>query len=279
MVPFERQITLKKGQKCVLVLLGDIHWNLDACNHQLFDDLIYMLADHRKHKDLVRVIGMGDYVDCFSTSERAALAGIHDSSLEQLDKWVMELMQKLARKLEPLKGCVDGLLEGHHWHKFEGPDTRDSEGKRLYGVSSTEYFCKLLDAQYLGLMTMGTWHINGYPLRLLAHHGYGFARSKPGKIRKRTALADEWISDIYALGHEHALFIEEDDQIAQAGKGIKSHNRYFVGTGSYPRGYSIGTPYGGYVEARLLPPNDLGSPIFEISAESKGLKIKAWPFK
>src|SRR5882672_622847 len=63
-------------------------------------------------------LGMGDYIDAFSPSNRQRLraAALYDTAEDVIDDKVMELVDELFDKyLKPTKGRWLGLLHGHHF--------------------------------------------------------------------------------------------------------------------------------------------------------------------
>src|SRR3990167_3649380 len=250
MINFDRKVTLKKGQKCILAFIGDVHHNLEASHRKLFGDCVDYLADRAK-RDVVCIAGQGDYTDAFSTGERLKIRDLHGGTIEQIDDF--------HTALKPIENCIQGLLEGHHRHKFQGHGTKMKNGTPLFGATTTEYLCKLIGCAYLGTMTLSTYWINGKPLKYLGHHGYGSARTRSGRLIKRRRLAEKWEGGIYALGHDHDLFIEEESRMVQNKADLGNLYRYYVASGSYLRGYITGTPFGSYIEEALLPPAELGS--------------------
>ena len=278
MINFDHRVTLKKGRKCVVSFFGDVHHNLEASHKRLFADYVGYLADRAK-TDEVRASGQGDYCDPFSSGEKLKVRDLHGGTIDQIDKLTMELIDDFHAVVKPVAGSILGLLEGHHFHRFQSHGTKMKNGTPLFGATTTEYLCNLIGCAYLGTMTLSTYWINNKPLKFLSHHGYGSARTRSGRLVKRRRLAEKWEADIYVLGHDHDLFIEEESRMSQEKGDVGNLYRYYVASGSYLRGYITGTPFGTYVEEALLPPAELGSPIFEVEDRDGRLHIKHWLFK
>ena len=85
--------------------------------------------------------------------------------------------------------------------------------------------------------------------KIVAHHGYGWARTYGGKVNSIMRMADiVEDADAYVMGHLH-------DKIALIKPIFQNgniHNRLFGMTGAYLK-------YGGYVEDRLYSPPARGS--------------------
>src|SRR5688572_14554853 len=73
-------------------------------------------------------IGMGDYVDAFSPSNRQRIrsAALYDTAQSMIDQKAESLVTELYEEaLKPSKGRWLGLLEGHHYHQFSAGMTTD----------------------------------------------------------------------------------------------------------------------------------------------------------
>ena len=112
-------------------------------------------------------IGMGDYIDFASPSNRARLkaAGLYDTAEDVIDEAARQLERDLLKVLLPTKGRWLGILEGHHYFEHLDGTTSDT---RIAGV---------LEAPYLGTCGMVRL-VFQYKQRHLAvviwaHHGAG----------------------------------------------------------------------------------------------------------
>ncbi len=284
MILFTHKVELRPGKKLLIVPFGDVHYNLDGCNKTLFHDLIKHLADRKKSGDTIRMLGCGDYCDPFSTSEKQLISGLHDCTLTQLDKMVKDVMDDFFAAITPVKDCIEGLVEGHHFHYFQDPKTKGPDGVRLIAFTSTQYLCMLLGlkqktkrGKYLGKMALGTISVNGIDNKILVHHGYGGGASVNAAMNKRKRVGTRWNVDMVFIGHDHILKVDEEKVIKQIGDEIVPTRRYYVATGSYLEGYQIGDTQGSYIEQRLYDPVDLGSVVFELEVK-KGRLETGWEY-
>lgn len=273
MIIFNHKIKdLQPGQKLTLVPFGDVHYNAPDCDKTRFHRLIDWCVEEKKQGNLVRLIGMGDYNDALSTSEREVLVGakggkgIHDTSKIMLDDVAKRISDKFALALMPVREDVIGITEGHHFMEF----MTDEFYPR--GWSNTEYLCELMGWHYLGDVGLGRLEFShGLYLDLLAYHGKGSGglqtRVKAGKFFPG--------AHIILMGHDHQKVVGTDQGIIidqDSPDGLASIKRYYVGTGSFLKGYHAGRKRGSYVEKALMPPNELGVSMIEIEIEKRGGK-------
>jgi len=294
LILYEHAITLKPGKELTLGFLGDIHWNLDESDTDLFNSAIKHLAD-RKKAGPVRIIGLGDYMDPFSTSERERIRTVHDTTLKKLDEDLLALTHDFYLSLMALQGCFLGLHEGHHYWEFQSRKTKGPKGEPLFMVRNTEYLCGLLRTHYFGVVARGTLLINGEPFKIMSTHGFGFSRTENGQILKRKRMAEKWRGNVYVQGHDHQLFIRRGLSKDDDTKKLLTRTQYYIASGSYLDGYPtdtihknaksdlpvklVGDPYGTYIEGKLYDPPLLGSAILYVSVNTKGeLVVKSEEF-
>src|SRR3990167_1464911 len=102
----------------VLMPLGDIQLQEDrgAVDVKRLKETVQWGVDHNAWW-----IGMGDYIDMESPSNRRALqnSGVYDAVLDALDAKAEELEDELKDILKPTVGRWVGLLEGHHFHPHQ----------------------------------------------------------------------------------------------------------------------------------------------------------------
>lgn len=143
---------------------------------------------------------MGDYTDGISTSERAILGDMHDTTKETMRNTYKGVAKTLTNELSFMKGRIVGMLGGNHFFEFES------------GTTTDHVLAHNLNAKYLGVC--GFVRINvefgevkkgqdrGY-LDIFAHHGKGggtLVGSTVNAIDKMQATAD---ADFYLMGHTH----------------------------------------------------------------------------
>ncbi len=190
------EIEAEIGKPFKLIPFGDIHRDSDMHADTHWQDF---LGYAKKQKNAV-FLGMGDYSDGISTSERIVInnPGIHDTTKRTLDGVYKGVAATLHRELAFMKGRLLGMLGGNHYFQFDDGDTTDhvlaaSLGTKFLGVCS---FIRL------SLTFKGRPNTRG-SLDIFAHHGRGGGQL-PGStfntIEKMLNTAD---ADFYFMGHDH----------------------------------------------------------------------------
>jgi hypothetical protein len=231
-------------------------------------------------------IGMGDYIDFMSPSNRQRLKGaaLYDTAEDVVDDKAMELVQELYDMfLRPTKGRWIGLLEGHHFSALKTGETTD---QRL---------CQMLDARFLGTCAYVKLQFV-YPSRgtranvtLWCHHGVGGGQTQGAPLNKLSAIAAGFGgADVYLMGHTTKMPATRTMRVYPRwhGRGAPDlvHKEVLeVNTGGFSKSYILGSkqgrvPRGGYAEQGMMPPSALGAPVLMITpgmAYSQGLKTWA----
>ena len=131
--------------------IGDIQWAGDAKAVAL-TQLKQTIADAleaEKQGHLVYFLGMGDYIDFLSPSNRARLTSAHlyDTALDVVEQKAMDLVHEIYQMaLHATKGKWLGLVEGHHHYDLRSGDTTDMR------------LCEMLGAEFFG--TSGVIRLN-----------------------------------------------------------------------------------------------------------------------
>ena len=145
-------------------------------------------------------LGMGDYTDGVSTSERIVLGSphLHDSTKDNLKDAYKGHARTLADELSFMKGRLIGLLGGNHFFDFGD------------GTTTDHVLADRLGTRYLGVCSFIRLHLRfrgtrrkSATLDIFAHHGKG-GGTLPGStfntIEKMQNTAD---ADLYLMGHDH----------------------------------------------------------------------------
>ena len=271
----KQTIPLKEGQTLWICPFNDIHYNTEECDRERFQRYIQWGSRRLKEGDLIFGIGLGDYNDYESPSERAASAsakggyGKHETTLREYDKLIERITLEFASVMLPWKGSIGGLQEGHHYGCYS-PFYK----KAYRGSSNTEQLADLLATKYVG--QLGLYHIDlghGLTFRIMGAHGYGGARTPGARVIKRIRMNEVFQADLYLMAHDNTKMAISDN-ILHYNKDNEYvvRKRTYCGTGSFQRAYPADTPNGGYVEALLFPPADLGAVITSIRKEKRGGK-------
>lgn len=190
----ELEVELNKPFK--LVPFGDVHRDSDMHADSHWKQFRRTTS---KYKNAV-FLGMGDYSDGVSTSERMVLgdAGLHDTTRRTMDGVYRGVAATLYKELSYMKGRLIGMLGGNHYFDFGDGNTTDhvlaaSLGAKFLGVCS---FIRLS----LRFKDRGNVRAS---LDIFAHHGAG-GGTLPGStfntIEKMLNTAD---ADFYFMGHDH----------------------------------------------------------------------------
>src|SRR6266446_6926522 len=122
----------------VIMPVGDIQWSGKRGATAL--DLLHRRLDRGLDLNAL-FLGMGDYIDFLSPSnrQRLASANLYETAEDIIDEKAMELTQEIYDlALRPTKGRWIGLLAGHHFTQLKAGDTTD---QRL---------CQMLETKFLG---------------------------------------------------------------------------------------------------------------------------------
>jgi len=251
------EINAKIGEPFKLIPFGDVHRESDMHAHDHWQDF---LAYAKKQKNAV-FIGMGDYSDGNSTSERIVLNGpeIHDTTRRTLDGVYKGVTKTLANELAFMRSKCIGLLGGNHFYDFGDGNTTD----HLLAAS--------LNTKYLGVCTLtridikiagfsGCWTMD-----ICAHHGKGGGRNQFKSIEDLQRIAN---ADIYLMGHTHGKGCVPDGvrlEFASNSRGHYTRERipWLGRTGSFLKCYEDGRV--SYNVDACRPPNALGWIEFEIT--------------
>ena len=251
--------------------LGDIQWHGDpdsvAVDH-LKRTIAQALEDEvRGHT--VRFIGMGDYIDFASPSNRSRLksADLYDTAMSVIDQKALALTREVYGFLKPTKGKWLGMVEGHHFHELKDGTTTDM---RLCEMLDAEFFgtTGLLKVQFQRIVTTSRisvviWFAHGT--------GNGQTGYYPlGRLEKKSA---EWEQvDVFAMGHTTKMAHEFQNKVYPrwAPTMDQAHRKVIlIGTGGYSKTYVLGAtqgrvPRGGYAEQRMLNAAIIGSPVLHV---------------
>lgn len=209
-------------------------------------------------------IGMGDYVDVASPSNRDAIkrAAIYDNVRDALEEMAYKAQDEIQAILEPTRGRWLGLLEGHHYWEFESGQTTDTK------------LAEFLGCPHLGTTTLVEvkFEPNGHKraprFQIWAHHGRNGGKLLATPLNQLESVLKSFDADVYLVGHHHKQVAGKYQRLraefGRDGRGrLESKNVILASTGSFLKGYMQGTrrgniPRGGYVEQGMMNPVALG---------------------
>lgn len=179
-----------------IIPFGDVHRDSDMhCGTKWREFLAYA----KNQKDAY-FLGMGDYFDGMSTSEREGLSrsSLHNTTIKNIEKLYSEWIERMSKELDFMRGRIIGMLGGNHFFAFNS------------GMNSDTVLCQNLGARFLGVCSFIRLSIETPATRsrnvsfdIFAHHGAG-GGSTPGAtfntIERMQQTAD---ADLYLMGHDH----------------------------------------------------------------------------
>lgn len=252
------QVTIKckPNDYITLVPFGDVHW--DSPSHAKHEWDLFKESVRRYHNPVY--LGMGDYLDSYSTSERRIIYShdLHEStrSREEMDT---ELRVKaFAKEIGFMRGKLIGLMGGNHFPVFSN------------GTTGDQMLAGLLDTDYLGAccalrMTIeqpNTKTPSRCNLDIFAHHGRGGGATAGGRFNSVEKLQGVCEADIYLMGDNHARgALPLGDKLRLHGNGkaglrLAVRKQWIGRTGSFLKGYDPG--HANYVTDSAMPPSSLG---------------------
>lgn len=228
------------GQVFHLIPFGDVHRDSPHHAHDHWQD---DLAEWRKMKDCL-FLGLGDYTDFLSTSERVRVRdgdGLHDSTQDSLGKLARKQIDQLATEMDFMRGRLIGLVNGNHYYQFKD------------GTTGDHMLAQKLDTEFLGVAAF-VRIVFSYPgkencttsLDVFCHHGAGSGQ-KPHTSLAAVARMAEWAdADIVLQGHDHkrgALPLNPILALSRNKNGplrVRERARWVGRTGSYLKAYIDG---------------------------------------
>lgn len=220
-------------------------------------------------------IGMGDYIDFTSPSnrQRLAAAALYDTAEDVIDDKAMELtMEIFDLALRPTVGRWIGLLEGHHFTQLKS------------GESTDQRLCQMLGARFLGTSAYIRLQFETQNTRsnvvLWAHHGTGGGSTRGAPLNKLATAANGWEgADVFLMGHTCKAPVDRFPRPYPRWHGhgapdLIHRDIMLVNTGGFSKSYIVGsmqgrTPRGGYAEKGMMPPVSIGAPILLIEPRRK----------
>jgi len=243
-----------------LIPFGDIHRFAPLCDEEKWLEFV----DWAKNKDNAYFLGMGDYDDLLSFSERKAItsACLHESTMSSLDDLFYERTTKMLKEISFMKGKVIGLIEGNHFGELQS------------GITTTQLMCDKLGCKYLGgnaFIRLSFSHgSKRTAIDIWAHHGKGASRLCGGSINSVENMCNTADADIYLMGHDHRKSVAMKTRLTLTGNNglTLSHKKILLGrTGSFLKGYVPDKP--SYIVKAALSPTDLGVVKIELTPKRK----------
>lgn len=233
------EVDIEANKPFYLIPFGDIHRDSDLHADSHWKEFL----KYAKAKKNALFLGMGDYSDGISTSERIVLSdpGLHDTTRTTMQNHYKGCAATLSKELSFMRGKLVGMLGGNHYFQFNNGDTTDhmlaaSLSTKFLGVCS---FIRL-SLRFKNREKSGS-------LDIFAHHGKG-GGNLPGSqfntIEKMLTTAD---ADIYLMGHSHGKgCIPSNPRLKLVSTGfngeltVRERTPWLGRTGSFLKAYEPG---------------------------------------
>jgi hypothetical protein len=245
----------KSLERLTIAPLGDFQWA--GHNGPTAKDTLKRHIDRALKADAY-FVGMGDYIDFVSPSNRKKLkaAGLYDVAEQVLEDTAMKLMEECFEEfLKPTVGRWMGIVEGHHF--FQGS-----------GWTTDEKLAEKLKCPFLG--TAAYIRIPSIDMVFYVHHGVG-SGVLPGVGLNKLYHVQGTLqgADIYLMGHNTKLAASPLGRTfpiwgkKRADHELSHRNVWLVNTGGFSRSLLL-QPRGGYAEQGMMVPSPLRAPLIEI---------------
>ena len=253
----------KSGERLVLIPFGDIHRDSPGFSDDAWDKFLTRCRTLIRQKQKVLFLGMGDYLDSYSTSERVIMysSGLHESSTKNHAIEAKRKVEALAREIEFMRGRMIGFMGGNHFPMLEGR------------ISGDQHLAAMLGTDYLGAccamrISFGVHRSSCISFDIFAHHGKGGGTTAAGKFNAVEKLQSVCDADIFLMGDNHArgcFPAGEKLRLRETGGKlyVKSKPTWIGRTGSFLRAYVEDEP--SYVVDAALSPANLGHVEFNIT--------------
>ena len=98
----------------VIVPVGDVHYNAPMFARDAWNQWRAKWRARIKAGETVLFLGMGDYLETLSGSERQAMRGVHESTQEWMDEHISKDVSALAKDLDFTQDRWLGALPWFH---------------------------------------------------------------------------------------------------------------------------------------------------------------------
>ena len=262
----EKHITYKvmPNETVTLMPIGDAQVGVEAAD-------LKRLKSHMEwgfHTKQALFLGMGDYVDMASPSNRRTLkaAGLYDTVTEALQVKATEDINTFLSMTKYTQAAWLGLLQGHHYMDMADGSTSDMK------IAEALRAPFLGDAAIVRIIFDKHKDVDGLPLKadIWCHHGRGGGVGAAAPISLLEKTARGFDADIYLMGHQHKKVATPIDEMFWSRDGRMLHRTKLLAcTGSFLKGYlansmSEGRAGGTYVEKGMMTPVSLGGIVIEL---------------
>jgi len=252
-------------QEVQILPLGDVQLGSEGVAKKKLRNYIEWALDQKN----VYFIGMGDYIDILSPSNRRAWqsAQLYESVRKGLEDKAQEYVSDFLELVKGSEGRWLGLVEGHHFFEFEDGTTSDT---RIAQGLKTAF---LGTCAFVRLRFKGDGHAGQLACTMWVHHGAGGGLTPHSPLARLLHVMHYFDADIYLIGHQTKKPAVKVPYLYMSSKPpyqLIAKHKILAGTGGFSEGYMQGSqsvsgrPQGGYVEQRMLSPVALGAVLLKI---------------
>ena len=273
-VPVNTQSSLTLPlQEAIIMPISDVQYGVAACDVDRFRKHIQWGVEHNAY-----YIGLGDYVDFASPSNRSRLQSLiasgqlYDTVTGVLNEQAQQTLDEVIDILAPTKGRWLGLTTGHHQWQFSDGTTTDM---RLAAALEAPYLgdCGIVNVQFELTPAMKASHRTQPSFNIWAHHGNGAGQMAGAPLNKLERMASAWDGvDVFLMAHHHKKVTTKLQRVrpvfGRTGRHKLVHRNVILAcTGGFLKGYMVGNsdgggrPAGTYVEKAMLTPVALGGTV------------------
>ena len=190
------EVKVKIGKPFKIIPFGDVHRDSNLHASKSWNEFLA----YAKKQDNALFLGMGDYSDGISTSERIVLSDqkLHETTRSNLSDVYKGVTKTLANELSFMRGKMIGLIGGNHYFQFDDGNTTD------------HLLAAALQTKFLGVCSIIRLSINysdnpkhSRCIDIFAHHGKGGGNTPGGQFNTIEKMLSGCDADIYLMGHSH----------------------------------------------------------------------------
>lgn len=252
-IPYENY-----GEPIYILPFGDVHKSSPMHCKERWGEWL----EWAKQKPRAYFLGMGDYNDLASTSERMILdsKALHESTRQTLNDVYTGQVEAFAQDIEFMRGRLIGVINGNHYAELPGGENTDMMLARLMGSTY------LGVCAFIRLSFVHPDRNTRASLDIFAHHGRGGTSlsASTAALKKMTWTAE---ADIYLMGDNHQKHVDGDTRLKLRGQGDKARlvqrKMLLARTGSFLKGYEPGKE--SYIVDALYSPSSLGTVKIELT--------------
>ena len=267
-----REITLKSVKDPLYIIpFGDVHLGAPGFSQSHWREFIKEAK--AKHKRAY-FIGMGDYWDFASSSERTALrtASLHDATRDLFETLARKQITEFKRSINWMGDHLLGLVGGNHTWKFEDGQTADEKLAMLMGVPFLGV-CAVLRLFF-------DYQSRRTSMDIFVHHGKGGGGKTEGNSINQVADMMTIMpgADLYIMGHDHDMWTKPAKprlhpvwNNKKKKLEIKEKRQYLVRSGSFLKAYEPGAS--SYIVDKPAAPCHLGAPQIEVRLRARDTRF------